>query len=101
MSPQPGTAAGGGGRAHQHGGVADRVHGSGWHGPHPRPSGAGTRVVGTPQTTAYGGGDRDGYAFGVPTHALRARVPRIWGRGIPGTRANARVATRQTCAEVP
>ena len=50
-----------------------RVCGLGWHGP--------ISVVGTSRRS-------DGYAFEAP--------PRIWGRGIPGTRALARVAARCT-----
>ena len=61
--------------------------GLGWHG-RPTPFGGGyPSVVGASRRSF-------GYAFDAPTHALRARVPRIWGRGIRGTRANARVAAR-------
>ena len=47
--------------------------GLGWHGP--------ISVVGAPSRS-------DGYAVVAP--------PRIWSRGIPGTRAEARVAARCT-----
>jgi hypothetical protein len=71
----------------------------------PRPPGAHNRMG---RNDLNGGGLR----WHGPTHALRARVPpvvgaprrsygyassrrhRIWGRGIPGTRAQARVAGR-------
>ncbi len=63
-----------------------RVRGLRWHGPDHASRGA--PVVGAPNRS-------DGYGLVAPTHAV-ARVPRIWGRGIPGTRAVARVATRCT-----
>ena len=50
-----------------------RLCGLGWHGP--------ISVVGAPSRS-------DGYGVAAP--------PRIWGRGIPGTRALARVAARCT-----
>ncbi len=67
MSPQQGTAAEGGGRAHHHGGSIRRVCGLRWHGPDPRPSGAGAPVVGAPSR-------REDYGVVAP--------PRIWSRGI-------------------
>ena len=58
------------------------VEGLRWHGPDHAARGA--PVVGVP-SHSYG------YGVVAPTHAV-ARVPRIWDRGIPGTRALARVA---------
>ena len=66
--------------------IVVRLRGLGWHGP--------ISVVGAPRTTAFGGGARDGYAFEAPRPARCAGA--LWGRGIPGTRALARVAARCT-----
>ena len=62
------------------------VDGLWWHDPDHASRGA--PVVGAPNRS---------YSYGVValTHAI-ARVPRIWGRGIPGTRALARVAAHCT-----
>ncbi len=65
-----------------------QVCGLRWHGPDPRPSGAGAPVVGAPSRS-------DGYGVVAPRPTPSARVP-LWGRGIPGTRALARVAARCT-----
>ena len=56
--------------------MTSHVEGLRWHDP--------ISVVGAP-SHSYG------YGVVAPTHAI-ARVPRIWGSGIPGTRALARVA---------
>ena len=66
-----------------------------WHGP-THAFGAGAPLVGAPKTTAFGGGARDGYGVVAPRRTVRAGA--LWGRGIPGTRALARVAAHCTPA---
>jgi len=63
-----------------------RVEGLRWHDPDHALRGA--AVVGVP-------GHSYGYGIVAPTHAV-ARVPRVWDRGIPGTRAVAPVAAHCT-----
>ena len=63
-----------------------QVEGLRWHDPDHASRGA--PVVGAPSRSEC-------YGVVAPTHAI-ARVPRIWGRGIPGTRALARVAAHCT-----
>ena len=53
--------------AQHHGGLIGRVRGLRWHGPDPRPTGAGAPVVGAPSRS-------EGYGVLAP--------PRIWSRGI-------------------
>ena len=67
-------------------GISLHVDGLRWHDPDHASRGA--PVVGAPSHS---------YGYGVValTHAI-VRVPRIWGRGIPGTRALARVAAHCT-----
>ncbi len=67
-------------------GMTLQVEGLRWHDPDHASRGA--PVVGAP-SHSYG------YGIVAPTHAF-ARVPRVWDRGIPGTRALARVAARCT-----
>ena len=63
-----------------------QVEGLRWHDPDHAALGA--PVVGAPNHSY-------GYGVVAPTHAI-ARVPRSWGRGIPGIRALARVAIHCT-----
>ena len=63
-----------------------QVEGLRWH--DPDHAYARCPVVGVPSRSEC-------YGVVAPTHAV-ARVPRIWGRGIPGTRALERVAAHCT-----
>ena len=74
--------------AQHHGGLIGRVRGLRWYGPDPRPTGAGAPVAGAPSRS-------EGYGVVAPRPTPTARVS-LWSRGIPGTRANARVAAHCT-----
>jgi len=67
-------------------GMTLHVDGLRWH--NPDHAACGAPVVGAPSRSEC-------YGVVAPTHTV-ARVPRSWGRGIPGTRAIARVAAHCT-----
>ena len=81
MSPQPPCA-------HHHGGLIRCGRGLRWHGPTHALRARVPPVVGAPSRS-------EGYGVVAPRPTPAARVP-LWSRGIPGTRANARVAARCT-----